>query len=195
MEILLGSKSPRRQALLSDTKISYTSVNIDSDEDFHESMNPELAAEYLAVKKSNAYTKKLENQVLLTADTVVYLNHKIINKPENEADAIRMLSKLSGNMHTVYTGVCLRTNTQLISFTDKTNVYFKPITKEEIEFYVSRFKPLDKAGAYGIQDWIGYIGISKIEGDFFNVMGLPINRVYDELKKLNAIQLNSSTLI
>jgi septum formation protein len=188
MEILLGSKSPRRQALLNDAGIKFTSVNIESDEDFHESMNPELVAEYLAVKKSNAYLENLVDQVLLTADTVVFLENKIINKPENTADAVRMLTKLSGKMHTVYTGVCLRTNSQLISFTNKTNVYFKAISSEEINYYVKNFKPLDKAGAYGIQDWIGYIGISKIDGDFFNVMGLPINLVYDQLKKLNAIR-------
>jgi len=189
MEILLGSKSPRRQALLKDVGILFTSVNIDSDEDFHESMNPELVAEYLAIKKSNAYVEKLENQVLITADTVVFLDQQIINKPQNKAHAINMLQKLSGKKHTVYTGVCLRTESQIFSFTDKTNVYFKVIAQEEIEYYVSHFNPFDKAGAYGIQDWIGYIGIAKIDGDFFNVMGLPINRVYDQLKKLNAIRL------
>lgn len=101
----------------------------------------------------------------------------------DEADAIEMLTKLSGKMHTVFTGVCLRSKTHEIAFTDKTNVYFKVLTQEQIVYYVQNFKPLDKAGAYGIQDWIGYIGVTKIEGDFFNVMGLPVNRVYDELQK------------
>jgi len=114
----------------------------------------------------------------------VCIQGDIINKPENLDHAIQMLKKLSGQMHTVCTGVCFRTSTQLITYTDKTNVYFKELSDNDIEYYVNAFKPLDKAGAYGIQDWIGYIGVHKIEGDYFNVMGLPINRVFDSLKNL-----------
>lgn len=183
LEILLGSKSPRRKELLKGAGIQFTLVNIDSDEDFPEEMAGEKVSEFLAIKKAEAYTGNLENKILLTADTTVYLEGEIINKPLNEADAIAMLTKLSGKMHSVFTGVCLRSKSKEISFTDKTNVYFKVLTKDEIEYYVKKFKPSDKAGAYGIQDWIGYIGVTKIEGDFFNVMGLPVNRVYDELKK------------
>lgn len=188
MELLLGSKSPRRQELLKGAGIEYTLVNIDSDEDFPDDMEKEKVAKYLAIKKAEAYTGNLENKILLTADTTVYLDGEIINKPEDEADAIKMLSKLSGKMHTVFTGVCLRSKTQEIAFTDKTNVYFKVLTQDQIVYYVQNFKPLDKAGAYGIQDWIGYIGVTKIEGDFFNVMGLPVNRVYDELQKFRQNQ-------
>lgn len=183
LEILLGSKSPRRKELLKGAGIQFTLVNIDSDEDFPEEMAGEKVSEFLATKKAEAYTGNLENKILLTADTTVYLEGEIINKPLNEADAIAMLTKLSGKIHSVFTGVCLRSKSKEISFTDKTNVYFKVMTKDEIEYYVKKFKPSDKAGAYGIQDWIGYIGVTKIEGDFFNVMGLPVNRVYDELKK------------
>ena len=183
MELLLGSKSPRRQELLKGAGIEYTLVNIDSDEDFPDDMDKEKVAEYLAIKKAQAFKENLEKKILLTADTTVYLEGEIINKPVDEADAIEMLTKLSGKMHTVFTGVCLRSKTHEIAFTDKTNVYFKVLTQEQIVYYVQNFKPLDKAGAYGIQDWIGYIGVTKIEGDFFNVMGLPVNRVYDELQK------------
>lgn len=187
MELLLGSKSPRRQELLKGAGIDYTLITIDSDEDFSEDMDGEKVAEYLAIKKAEAFEGDLENKILLTADTTVFLEGEIINKPLDEEDAIKMLSKLSGKMHTVFTGVCLRSKNKEIAFTDKTNVYFKKLTKEQIEFYVLNYKPLDKAGAYGIQDWIGYIGVEKIEGDFFNVMGLPVNRVYDELLELNKV--------
>ena len=184
MELLLGSKSPRRQELLKGAGLANTLVDINTDEDFPESVPAENVAEYLAVKKSLAFEGNLEDQILLTADTTVWLEGEIINKPLDELDAIKMLTKLSGKMHSVFTGVCLRTKARKIAFTDKSNVYFKRLSKEQIEYYVSQFKPLDKAGAYGIQDWIGYIGVTKIEGDFFNVMGLPINRVYDALQKL-----------
>lgn len=187
MELLLGSKSPRRQELLKGAGIDYTLITIDSDEDFPEDMDGEKVAEYLAIKKAEAFEGDLENKILLTADTTVFLEGEIINKPLDEEDAIKMLSKLSGKMHTVFTGVCLRSKNKEIAFTDKTNVYFKKLTKGQIEFYVLNYKPLDKAGAYGIQDWIGYIGVEKIEGDFFNVMGLPVNRVYDELLELNKV--------
>lgn len=183
MELLLGSKSPRRQELLKGAGIDYTLINIDSDEDFPEDLDSEKVAEYLAIKKAEAYVGDLENKILLTADTTVYLEGEIINKPLDEDDAIKMLTKLSGKMHTVFTGICLRSKNKEIAFTDKTNVYFKELLPEQIDFYVRNYKPLDKAGAYGIQDWIGYVGVEKIEGDFFNVMGLPVNRVYDELRR------------
>jgi len=185
MKILLGSKSPRRQELLKNAGIQFTLVEIDCEENFPESMPLEDIAEYLAIKKSNAYANNLTGSVLITSDTTVIVDNKILNKPENEDQAIQMLMLLSGRMHRVLTGVCLRTDSQQMAFTDTTNVYFKDISQSEIEYYVSNYKPLDKAGAYGIQDWIGYIGISRVEGDFFNVMGLPINRVYEMLKHLH----------
>ena len=139
MELLLGSKSPRRQELLKGAGIDYTLINIDSDEDFHPDMAGEKVAEYLEIKKAEAYIGDLENKILLTADTTVYLEGEIINKPENEDDAIKMLTKLSGKMHTVFTGVCLRSKTQEIAFTDQTNVYFKGLTREQIVYYVRNF--------------------------------------------------------
>ena len=184
MELLLGSKSPRRQELLKGAGLNFTLVNIESDEDYPINLACEKVAEYLAIKKAEAYHGDLENKILLTADTTVYLEGEIINKPLNEKDAIAMLTRLSGKMHSVFTGVCLRTKYQEIAFTDKSNVYFKKLKPEQIEYYVKNFKPFDKAGSYGIQDWIGYIGVEKIEGDFFNVMGLPVNRVYDALQRI-----------
>jgi len=182
MELLLGSKSPRRKELLDAVGLKYTLVDINTNERFPMTLPANEVAEYLALKKSKAFKKKLINQILITADTVVVIDEQIINKPANEDEAKRMLSLLSGRMHAVYTGVCIRNEESILSFTDKTNVYFKDLTSKEIDHYVERFKPMDKAGGYGIQEWIGYIGVSKIEGDFFNVMGLPINRVYHELK-------------
>ncbi len=184
MTILLGSKSPRRQELLKGAGIEYSLVEIDCEEDFPDTLPLEQVAEYLAIKKSMAYRQELQDNILLTSDTTVLLDNLILNKPQNEEHAKEMLRLMSGKMHKVYTGVCLRSKEAQIVFTDITNVYFKEIDEKDIEFYVSHYKPLDKAGAYGIQDWIGFIGISRIEGDYFNVMGLPINRVYDSLKQM-----------
>jgi septum formation protein len=181
LHLLLGSKSPRRQEILKGANLPFELVSIDSDENFPPTMKGEEVAEFLAIKKSNAYKNELKQSILLTADTVVFLEGEIINKPNNEKHAIDMLEKLSGKMHTVYTGVCLRSTSSQIAFTDKTNVYFNKLASSEINYYIHHYKPLDKAGAYGIQDWIGYIGIEKIEGNFFNVMGLPINKVYKAL--------------
>ncbi len=185
MEVLLGSKSPRRAELLKAVGIKFTLISLDVNEDYPETINLEDVAEYLACKKSEGYTQSLHNKILLTADTTVLLNGEIINKPKSLSDAADMLKKISGKMHTVLTGVCLRSETTKIAFTDKTNVYFKTLTDEQINFYVQNYSPLDKAGAYGIQEWIGYIGVEKIDGDFYNVMGLPINRVYEALLKMN----------
>ena len=184
MTILLGSKSPRRQELLKGAGIAYTLVNIDCEENFPDSLPLDKVAEYLAIKKSMAYCEELEDNILLTSDTTVLLDNLILNKPQNEEHAKQMLRLISGKMHKVYTGVCLRSKYRKIAFTDITNVYFKEIDESDIAFYVSNYNPLDKAGAYGIQDWIGYVGISRIEGDFFNVMGLPVNRVYESLKQM-----------
>ncbi len=183
MELLLGSKSPRRQELLKGAELKYRLVNIDCEESHPADMNPKEVAGYLAIKKSKAFSELNEGQVLLTADTIVYLDEQILNKPMDEEDARNMLKQLSNKMHTVYTGVCLRSLQKMVSFTESTEVYFKRLSDEQINYYVLTHKPLDKAGAYGIQDWIGYTGILQIKGDFFNVMGLPIQRVYDELSK------------
>ena len=139
---------------------------------------------YLSQLKSRAYPRPLaENEILLTADTVVILNGEVLGKPEDREDAIRMLERLSGHRHTVVTGVTLRTARRRRSFSVRSNVWFRALTREEIVYYVDNFHPLDKAGSYGIQEWIGYAAIERIDGSFFNVMGLPIQRVYTELNQ------------
>lgn len=181
LKILLGSKSPRRKFLLKSCELKFKTVNIDCDENFPITMAPENVAEFLALKKSKAFVGNLKGKVLLTADTIVCLGGKIINKPTDENNAFEMLKELAGNTHFVYTGVCLRSEKNLISFTETSKVFFKKLSDEQILHYIEKYKPLDKAGAYGIQDWIGLTGISKIEGDYFNIMGLPINKVYEYL--------------
>lgn len=181
--ILLGSKSPRRRELLSAVGIQYEIADIDCDEDFPADMAHELVAAFLAEKKSIAFTGNLENSILITADTIVSIGNEILNKPENLEEAKLMLGKLSGHKHIVYTGVCIRNSVHKVVFTDATNVYFKPLAESDIEYYVNTFKPFDKAGSYGIQDWMGYTNISGIEGDYYNVMGLPINKVYEALQQ------------
>jgi septum formation protein len=141
-------------------------------------------ARYLAEHKSDAYTKPLEpNQLLLTADTIVWHGGKELGKPAGREEAIGMLTDLSGNTHQVFTGVCLRSNRQRTSFFALTDVTFSKLGRKEIEHYVDRYRPFDKAGAYGIQEWIGYIAVEKIVGSYFNVMGLPVQKLYSELKK------------
>ena len=187
IEILLGSKSPRRKQLLKECGIKFKTVNIYSDENFSETMPTEDVAEYLALKKSLAYKRNLNNKVLITADTIVCIDERIINKPLDENHAIVILNELSGKSHLVHTGVCIRTQNSKITFTETSKVFFKKLSKEQIEYYVKNYKPLDKAGAYGIQDWIGITGIYRIEGDYFNIMGLPVNKVYEIMKKCKFI--------
>jgi len=137
---------------------------------------------YLSDLKSKAYSKDLsENQILITADTIVWFENQVINKPKNRADAVQILERLSGNSHEVITGVSLRNKEKIRSFYSHSRVTFSTLSKEEINYYIDHYEPFDKAGAYGIQEWIGYIGISRIEGSFFNVMGLPIQQLYHEL--------------
>jgi septum formation protein len=142
----------------------------------------EEIAVFLAVEKSKVLSGSLkDNSLLITADTIVWLNEKVINKPEDREDAIRMLQELSGNKHTVATGVCLRTKHKVHSFYSLTDVYLRPLQEEEILYYIDQFEPYDKAGGYGIQEWIGYAAVQKIEGSFYNVMGLPVEKLYVEL--------------
>lgn len=154
------------------------------DEDYPGELSGGAIAEYLAVHKSDSYAKELEPmQVLLTADTIVWQGDKELGKPGSPKEAIDMISALSGNTHQVFTGVCLRSRVKCRSFYAVTDVTFSQLLKEEIEHYVHQFRPYDKAGAYGIQEWIGYIAVEKIVGSYFNVMGLPVQKVYSELKK------------
>jgi septum formation protein len=183
-QILLASQSPRRQQLLRDSGFKLEIVKIDVEEDFSETLRAEQIPLFLAEKKNKAYDLPIgEEQVLVTADTVVWLNGKVLNKPENMEDAARMLRELSGQVHTVYTGVCVRNNDKSILFSDASEVHFNPFGEEMIQYYLSNYRPLDKAGAYGIQEFIGYVGIKKIIGCYYNVMGFPVSRFILEMEK------------
>jgi septum formation protein len=182
--IILASKSPRRQQLLKGLDIDFEVRTKDVDESYPPSLKDVEIPEYLAKKKAAAFIDDLkENDILITCDTIVSLNGEVLEKPSNYDHAFEMLSKLSGKMHSVYTGVCITTTASQIAFTDKTEVYFKQLTKEEIDYYITHYKPYDKAGSYGIQEWWGYVAIEKINGDFFNVMGLPLRLIYNNLLK------------
>lgn len=181
--IILASKSPRRKQLLHDMGIAFEVVTKNVDESFPENLPKEQVAIYLCERKADAFNESeiRENDLIITADTIVCLGDQILNKPGNRQHAIHMLKELSGKKHEVITGVCLRAAKSLKSFFVSTAVYFRSLTISEIEFYVDNYKPFDKAGSYGIQEWIGHIGIEKIEGSYFNVMGLPTTRLYTEL--------------
>lgn len=183
--ILLASKSPRRQYLLKELGIEFEPVDdFQDDESYPEELPIEEIPVFLAKKKADNYKKLLDDDcILITADTIVWCNNRVMNKPASYDEAYQMLYGLSDNKHTVVTGVCLRSAEKETTFIATTDVYFTKLSDDEIEYYLMKFKPFDKAGAYGIQEWIGYIGIEKIEGSYFNVMGLPIQKVYKELKK------------
>lgn len=179
---ILASKSPRRQQLLSSLGIRFKVKALDVDEVFPEGLSKEEIPVYLARLKSQPFLGSLKaNDLVITADTIVWSCGKVMGKPQNAAMAREMLRELSGNEHQVISGVCLSAVHKQVSFHAVSNVQFKPLTEKEIEYYVSKFKPFDKAGAYGIQEWIGFIGITHIEGSFYNVMGLPIQQLYQEI--------------
>lgn len=183
--LILASQSPRRQQLLADAGIEYElAPRFECDELFSEDMPVAEVAEYLSRLKSEAYPTTLqEGDILLTADTVVVAEGKILGKPADRDEAIAMLQMLSGREHEVITGVSLRSASTMQSFSAHSKVRFRKLSDEEIIYYIDTYKPMDKAGSYGIQEWIGYVGIEGIEGSFFNVMGLPIQRVWCELEK------------
>jgi septum formation protein len=181
-KIILGSQSPRRKQLMEGLEIPFTIKTLDTDESFDDSVPIREVAMHLAERKMEALiTGAQDDEIYITADTTVILGDQILNKPVDEEDAIRMLNLLSGKMHEVITGVCMATKENQISFFDVTRVYFKTLSPETIEDYVKNHKPFDKAGAYGIQEKIGYVGIDHIEGCFYNVMGLPVRKVYENL--------------
>jgi len=185
-KILLASKSPRRQYLLKELGLDFEVRTKEVDESFPDELKAHEIPLYLCEKKAHAFDEELnDNTIVITADTVVWLpqTNEVLNKPENFDDAVRMLQLLSGKMHEVYTGVCLKSKNKTKSFYALTKVYFKPLTLEEIEFYINNYKPFDKAGSYGAQDWIGLVAVEKIEGTYFNVMGLPVKELYEELLK------------
>ena len=183
-DIVLASASPRRRELLQATGINYRlAPKFDCEERYPASLSAEEVAPYLSALKSHAYPEPLGyNELLITADTVVVLQGEVLGKPKDEAEAREILGRLSGSEHSVITGVTLRTREREHTFSSRSIVRFAELTEEQIDYYVENYSPMDKAGAYGIQEWIGYVGIESIEGSFYNVMGLPVQRLCRELE-------------
>lgn len=183
-KIILGSASPRRQELLKGLGFDFTVEPTHADETYPQDLKAEKIPLYLAKVKANAFSRPLlSNELLITSDTVVWCQGKVFNKPDDFTAGRKMLEELSGKMHEVFTAVCLKSSTREILFYDTSRVFFKNFSSEEIDYYLTNFKPYDKAGAYGVQDWLGYTGIEKVEGSFYTVMGLPVKLLYDELLK------------
>ena len=202
IEILLGSASPRRRALLQGLDLPFTAISIDADESFPAHLQTGDIPYFISRAKAQAYAPNLQaNQLLITADTIVWSDGHMLGKPHNEAEAIAMLRQLSGKTHQVYTAVtfaqkmsnvqCPMSNNQqslsIETIVDRTDVTFKELSDDEIAYYVRQYQPLDKAGAYGVQEWIGYIACTSMHGSYFNVMGFPVHLVYQELKKRGII--------
>ncbi|MDP4267710.1 MAG: Maf family nucleotide pyrophosphatase [Bacteroidota bacterium] len=181
--IILASHSPRRQQLLKNMGWKFTVKTHDIPEFYPDDLKMEQIPVYLSKLKANSFKSASipDNTIIITADTVVFLKDNVLNKPKDNEEAIKMLKQLSGKKHEVITAVTLKSNVKMVTFHVTTDVYFKELSDEEILFYVNNYNPLDKAGAYGIQDWIGYIGIEQIDGSFFNVMGLPLKELYEEV--------------
>ena len=183
-KVVLASKSPRRQALLKEIVPEFSIMLRDTAETYPPTLKGAQIVEHLANLKASAFDGELaDNQLLITADTIVWIDDMVLGKPKDRSGAIAMLRQLSGRKQTVFTGVCLKTNHKKSVFSVATDVFFRPLDDSEITYYVDTFKPFDKAGSYGIQEWIGYVGVERIEGSYFNVMGLPVQRLYQELKK------------
>lgn len=184
-KIVLASNSPRRKELLAGLGLDFeVRVLPDIDESYPETMAALDTAEYIAGKKAVAYQSVMaDDELIITADTVVIVGDEVLGKPADADEARSMLQKLSGRTHQVVTGVCLTTRQQSAHFSVRTDVTFKPLTDSEIQYYIEKYKPFDKAGAYGIQEWIGYIGCTGLHGSYYNVMGLPVQRIYTELQK------------
>lgn len=185
--LLLASNSPRRKELLAQLGLAFEVRVKEVHEEFPGHLVRAEVAEYLASHKADAYLQDLQDEALITADTIVCLGDKVLNKPATFEEAVGMLKALSGQVNEVITGVCILTKEQKTIFHDSTKVYFKTLTAAEIDHYVTHYKPYDKAGAYGIQEWIGMIGIKHIEGSYFNVMGLPVQKLYTHLQRLGLV--------
>lgn len=185
-QIILASNSPRRKELMSGLGVDYVVRTLpDVDESYPDTLVGAEIPEYIAREKAGTYRTMMQpGELLITADTIVWLNGKVLGKPEGREGAIEMLRALSGKSHQVFTGVCLTTTEWQKSFTASSEVLFDVLSEDEIQYYVDRYQPMDKAGAYGVQEWIGYIGVKSISGSFYNIMGLPIQKLYGELKKL-----------
>ncbi len=183
-KIILGSASPRRQELLKSLGFSFEVSPTHTGENFPENLKAQDIPLFLAKKKADAFERELTSgELLITSDTVVWCDEKIYNKPADFTEASQMLKELGGKMHEVFTAVCLTSKNKQVLFYDTSRVYFKSFSNDEIAFYLHNYRPYDKAGAYGVQDWLGYTGIEKIEGSFYNVMGLPLKKLWDELMK------------
>ncbi len=184
-KLILASNSPRRRELLAGLGMDFeVRVLPGIDESYPEELQGGDIPLFISKEKANAYVNSLaDDELLITADTIVWLDGEVLEKPADEADARRMLHELSGQTHQVFTGVCLTTRAKQVAFSCRSDVTFCPLTDDEIDYYVSHYHPLDKAGAYGVQEWIGYVGVERIEGSFFNVVGLPVQRLYQALKQ------------
>lgn len=182
--LILASRSPRRQQLLRESGLKFDVVIREYDEIYPEGLKGEEIARIIAHEKAASFKDEIsDNEIVIAADTIVWCNNKVLGKPIDHEDAIRILKEISGNTHEVITGVAIRSKTKELTFSVSTKVTFEPLTIEEISYYIDQFKPYDKAGAYGIQEWIGLIACSHIDGSYFNVVGLSVQRLYKELKK------------
>jgi septum formation protein len=182
-QLILASKSPRRQSLLKSLDLDFDVRVQEVDESYPDDILASEVPQYLAVKKADAYNLKDSNELLLTSDTVVNVDNQVLGKAKTPNECLSMLALLSGRAHEVITGVCLKSNLKKISFDETTVVHFKALSEQEMSYYIEKYNPFDKAGAYGIQEWIGMVGIERIEGDYYNVMGLPLHKLYQALQK------------
>lgn len=181
--IILASQSPRRKQLLEWAEVDFEIVIEPTDESYPLNLEAQDVAVHIAREKAKAVKHKAAGKTVIAADTIVVLGKEIIGKPKDREEAIRILNKLSGNHHKVITGVCIMSHENETAFADVTDVEFHALTQEQIEFYIDKYRPFDKAGAYAIQEWIGVVGIKCVNGDFYNVMGLPVSRVVQELQR------------
>jgi len=182
-QYILASKSPRRQQLLAEAGYEFEVRTKSVEENYRSNLHYSEVPGYLATKKAKAIFPEIDQEIIIASDTIVVCEEEILGKPKDYQDAVRMLNILSGKEHHVITGVCLMDKKKEVIFSDTTSVRFKALTSEEINYYINEFQPYDKAGGYGIQEWIGMIGINEIRGSYFTVMGLPIQRLYEELNK------------
>jgi septum formation protein len=182
-KIILASRSPRRQQLLRETGLKFDVVIKEYEEIYPEDLDGEAIAKYVAHEKAASFKNEIsDNEIVIAADTIVWCNGKVLGKPLDYKDAVRILKEISGNTHKVITGVSLLSRSGELTFSESTKVVFEALSEEEISYYIKKYKPYDKAGAYGIQEWIGIVACSHIDGSYFNVVGLPVQRLYAELK-------------
>ncbi len=180
-KILLASQSPRRQELLKGLGLEFSIIKINADESYPHDLVREEITEFISQSKADAYEIKNSNEILITADTLVWLDNLIMGKPKDYEDAFQMIRRMSGKIHEVFTSVTIKTKDKTVSFSETTEVVFDEFSDKEIEYYIQNHQPFDKAGAYGIQDWLGYAKISRINGCYYNVMGLPLHQLYKVL--------------